>query len=503
MSSWGAGYVTDIAYTTGYYPFQAPSHLKLAALLNGIDTEIDERDEGLSYLEIGCGFGLTALVLAASNPSWQVTGIDFNPAHIAAARRMAVSAGLSNVSFIEADLTTLASSPRAAEIPEADVISSHGVWSWVGQAVRDGIVALLRDKLRSGGIAHLSYNCLPAWQEALGLQRLLRTSGEALAGRSDRQALAGLEVVQLLAAAEATHLQSSKLAKEMVERMARMPPAYLAHEYMNADWSPCFHADVVTALAPAKLEWVGSANLWENFPTLVLNEMQLALMNRFDDPVLRELVKDTCSPRILRSDVFMRGATRLSVEERDAALSEMFLSLTVQPARFRYEMEVPAGHGSMNPDFYKPIVEALAEGPRRVKDLLALATIDGRRKNPTELVGMLVGTQQAIVVPHPDRSQSDAAIRFNREIARRLGQFDRVVGGALASSQLGAGLPANNAALYVWQQLMDDSPVSNIIAWSEDPATISSPEERTKLSEVIRREVASEPLWRSLRLLDM
>src|SRR4029077_11030034 len=139
--SWGAGYVTDIAYIPGYYPNQSPLHLHLACLLGGVSGIDITPDTALSYLELGCGHGFGALVLAASNPVWQVTGIDFNPAHIAAARALAQDAGLANVTFVEADLANLADNPGAA-VPEADCVSLHGLWSWVSDATRDGIVRL-------------------------------------------------------------------------------------------------------------------------------------------------------------------------------------------------------------------------------------------------------------------------------------------------------------------------------------------------------------------------
>ena len=46
---------------------------------------------------------------------------------------------------------------------------------------------------------------------------------------------------------------------------------------MNAHWSPCFHADVAAALTGAKLGWVASADLAENFPELTLTEPQRAV----------------------------------------------------------------------------------------------------------------------------------------------------------------------------------------------------------------------------------
>ena len=135
-------------------------------------------------MELGCGAGFGAAMLAGCNPRWEVIGIDFNPAHVAAAREFAREAGIGNARFIEADLAAFAKTETGRDLPQVDVITLHGVWSWVGDAVRDGIVRLLADKLRPGGIAYVSYNALPAWQGALGLQRLLLEAGRREPGSS-------------------------------------------------------------------------------------------------------------------------------------------------------------------------------------------------------------------------------------------------------------------------------------------------------------------------------
>ena len=127
-----------------------------------------------------------------------------------------------------------------------------------------------------------------------------------------------------------------------------MPAPYLAHEYMNDSLAPCFHADVAGALAEAKLEWVGSANLIENFPELTLTPEQRAVTQRFDDPLLRELVKDMCLDRSLRHDVFVRGARRMNPAARDAALMDVWLALNISPTEMPYEADMPAGRAALN-----------------------------------------------------------------------------------------------------------------------------------------------------------
>src|ERR1044071_7286262 len=156
--SWTSGYVADIAYIEGFYVQQSPARMALACLFGNVAADMPEPDDPASYLELGCGCGIGALVTAAANPGWQVTAIDYNPAHIAAGAGLARAARLDNIRFIEADLAQLATSSQADLTPQADFVTMHGLWSWVSNEVRSGIVRLLAAKTRPGGVVHLSYN---------------------------------------------------------------------------------------------------------------------------------------------------------------------------------------------------------------------------------------------------------------------------------------------------------------------------------------------------------
>ena len=146
--SWNSGYVADIAYIEGFYVQQSPARMALACLFGNVAADLPEPDDHACYLELGCGVGIGALVTAASNPGWQVTAIDYNPAHIAIGAGLARAARLDNIRFIEADLAQLATAPRPTPFPQADFVSMHGMWSWVSNEVRAGIVRLLAAKTR-------------------------------------------------------------------------------------------------------------------------------------------------------------------------------------------------------------------------------------------------------------------------------------------------------------------------------------------------------------------
>ncbi len=485
MTTWSGGYVADIDYMPGYYRQQAAPHMRLGALLGGVDARLPGAGEAAHYLELGCGQGLNALLTAASNPGWRVTAIDYNPAHIAYARRLAHEAGLQNVSFLEADVTA----PWPTTLPAADVVSLHGVWSWVSPTVRQGLVRLLAAAVAPGGIVHVSYNCLPSWQGALGMQRLVFEAGRRGGGRSDRQVTSGLAVARSLLAAKARFLHEGTLPAKLLEYAETASVAYLAHEYMNDHWSPCFHADVAGALAEAKLDWVGSCNLLEAFPDLNLSTEQRAVLDQFDDPIMRELVKDTCMSRHLRHDLFVRGARRLNDAARDAALRELTLMLTVPVADFDYKPEVPAGTAELGAAF-PPMVAALGQGPATVGELLSV--VPGR-SNPAELAATLVGSSQAMLLAHPHAEAGEGTQRLNRVLGR---QVTSIVGpensGGLASPRLGAALPLSRLSRFVAGRLLE-RPGIELESWfrdlSHDVPEDKHAELRTLLASVVERQV--------------
>ena len=497
---WGAGYITDIAYEPGCYLTQSPLHLNLACLLGGVAGIAITPETRLSYLELGCGHGFGALVLAASNPLWRVIGIDFNPSHIAVARDLAAQAGITNATFLEADLATLADDPLANEIPQADVATMHGLWSWVADPVREGIVRLLDRKVRPGGLVQVSYNSLPGWQSAIGMQRLLREAGRRLATRSDRQVEAGAEIVRSLVEANAAHLHSNRFVTSMLEYVGKSDKVYLAHEYMTEAWRPCFHADVVTAFAGAKLNWVAAAQLIENFPQLTLTDEARKVMDRFDEPVMRELVKDMCVNRSLRQDVFVRGARRLSNAERDAALGEATLALLCRPDQFTWHIEAPVGQVDMDRSFYQPMLQALEKGPQRVSTLLGLH--GHKRGNAGEVVGMLAGTRQATPVLAEGIGPDPTVRRLNEAAARQFLRSDNFSASmALATSGTGIPLLCPMLDLFVVSKLQTN-PDADPAAWAKELAVGHPESEQRRLQEFFTTLVADRaPIWRQLGAL--
>jgi SAM-dependent methyltransferase len=497
--AWSGGYVADVAYIEGFYIQQSPVRMVLACLLGGVAAEMPEPNDEACYLELGCGVGIGALLLAASNPAWKVVAVDYNPAHIAIANGLARSARLDNITFLEADVAELAAGgAAAAAIPSADFVSMHGLWSWVSRDVRDGIVRLLATRTRPGALVHVSYNALPAWQGGMGMQRLIYEAGLRTAGRSDQQAEAGLVLAKDLKTAEAFYLAENTLSRELIDNIHGVSREYLGHEYMNAHWAPAFHADVAAAMAGAKLDYVASANLLENFPELMLKAEQRAVMDRYSDPVMRELIKDTCLQRALRHDIYVRGARRLRNAERDAAIERLTITPVINPGELQTTLHVPVGTAEMS-DALKVLMAAAMEGPTTIG---ALRARDPAHSNPAELVSVLVGTNQCQAAPYLGAAQPDSADRLNRVLGGRVRSIVDARASGLACSQLSTGLTVQPLLQFIAARLLNGESFDNAAAWIETLSADVLPDKRAKIRDVVQLAIDQRiPVLRQLQII--
>ena len=491
--SWSSGYVADVPYVEGFYVQQSPARMVLTCLLLGVVADLPSPTDEACFIELGCGVGFGALMTAASNPGWKVVAVDYNPEHIAVGVGLARAAGLDNIEFLEADVSQL--SPSA--LPTADFVTLHGLWSWVAPEVRAGIVRLLAAKTRPGAIVHISYNALPGWQGAIGMQRLLYEAGMRAAGRSDSRVEAGMELARELKGLDARYLVESNLVRGVLEREG-VATEYLTHQYMNAHWRPEFHADVANALSEAKLDWVGSANPLENFPDLMMTAEQRKVMDRYSDPIMQELIKDICLQRGLRHDIYVRGARRGGIRQWESAISRLTLIPIVSPDELQTTLDVPGGKAEMSGPL-KKLMGAALQGPATVGELLARAP--GSSSAP-ELASVMIGSDQWQPSMWPQSGQPQGADRLNRLLGGRVTSVVDGRGLALACGRLGTGLVVPTLLQFIAGRLLNGESEKDADAWVAAVSGDIRPEKLDTVRKVIHTGLEQRlPLLRQLQIV--
>lgn len=450
--SWADGYVVDIGYTHGYFGELAPAALHFVSLLDG--SRALDPGAPFTYYELGCGNGHSTALHAAANPAGRFYGIDFNPAHIRNARDLADEAGIDNVLFLEKSFAELLES----ELPEADVVTMHGVHSWISAENRYQVVEFLRRKLKPGGLFFISYNCLPGQVQVAPLQRLMREHASLGAGPLAERIQAALDFARRFDQAGADYFQSSPIARLRLGKLDGMDPNYLAHEYFNANWAPAYHADVTRELAAAKLAYIGSAVIMDNFNQFVLKPEVAKALVGIKDRTLFETLKDYARNQTFRRDVFARGATKENAAELEAWLDRTRFALQRPRALCKLTGQTPVGEITLQAEVYAPVLDALARMPMQFDELSRAA--ETAQLNRVQLRQAVFGLAALGHVTTALMARDEAARRISTDrynaaaLARaRVSTSDAV----LASPVLGCGVKINFVDVLLLSEAQDDS----------------------------------------------
>jgi SAM-dependent methyltransferase len=362
---WSEGYVTEIDYTWGFHKELSPTNLAWVSARRGHTPPA--ADAPFSYLELGCGTGLSLNVFAAAHPSASFFGADFNPSHIAHGRRTAEQGGIGNVRFLEKSFAELAGD---SELPEFDYIVLHGVWSWVSAENRQLITTFLRERLKPGGLAYVSYNALPGWSEMVAVRRMLLDVAGRTQGDLEAKIKAAVRWLQKFWETQNKEAASRRL-RTRIERILKSDVAYLAHEYFNKDWTLFFFEDVVQELRGAKLSWLTTATMEQTEPSFILSRSKLALVREVSEPIDREQMRDFLSNAAFRRDVFLKGTPDAALA-REPSASPAVQALVVGRRRshhqFQGEVKVTAGMLRLEAEHERALFDLFEAGPRTVAE---------------------------------------------------------------------------------------------------------------------------------------
>jgi SAM-dependent methyltransferase len=360
------GYITDVEYTGNFYPYQAPAWLAYIAAINGYAAP--PLDHRFRWCELGCGKGITSLLLAATHPQGEFHACDFNPAHIEYAERLRGAAAVGNVEFHLRSFGEMLDT----RLPAFDFIVLHGVYSWVPEPVRAQIREFARSRLRSGGLLMVSYNAMPGWAHVQPLRRMMQAYAEGLPGDSLDKARSAFAYVNALAANGAAYFNTAPAAARHLEQIASQDIRYVAHEYLTPHGDPFYFSEVESAMRTAGLSYAGSMVPADNYAELMVPGPFRKLLPPVATRVALELHRDFIANTSFRPDLYIAHApvpqpADLPLERLDG----LAFCLVNLPERLPLRSE--GGPLQFNLEDQEAAVRAvhalLADGPASVHDI--------------------------------------------------------------------------------------------------------------------------------------
>jgi SAM-dependent methyltransferase len=430
-----AGYTTDVAYVDHYYSHLAPVMIAYVAALNGC---APGPLKDFDYCEIGCGNGLSLNLHAAVHPEARFVGIDVNPEHIANAERLAKAGGLTNVRYLAMDVT---GAERHGNLPDFDYVTLHGVYAWVSAEVRAGIASFLGRRLKPGGLGVVSYNAQPGWAGLEPLREMMRgyTAGTPGIGSMER-ARKGLQYLRYMAERNAGYFAHQPGAQALLLQLEGLDLRYIAHEYFNEHWTPMYFGQVAGEMKAAGLAYVGSLPIETNYLEATVPEVFRELIQSTPSRTIAETHKDFVRDTRFRIDLYARANAPVASSE---AFADFAFSLSRPAGETATEGRVLDMEFSLQGPLFLLLIEALAAGPRTVRELAA-----DPRLGDFDAAAILAGLHHMVLVhaalpalksapTYPGGEANLTLSRFNRALLEHKLATEESDQVGLASSLLG------------------------------------------------------------------
>jgi hypothetical protein len=411
MSNWTAGYAADVGYTYGYFNELNPLNLCLALLDAGIQPPKIQQ-----ACELGFGQGLSVNIHAAAGAThW--FGTDFSPSQAAFAQQLAQTSDNQACLFDQ----SFAEFAQRDDLPNFDFIGLHGTWTWISDENRRILIDFIQRKLNVGGVLYISYNTQAGWSNMIPIRHLLNEHARLLSAQAAPTAERiqhALDFTKTLLDTQPAYLQANPQIKTLFEQVTQQHPHYLAHEYFSADWQPMPFSQMNEWLAPAKLDYVCSANPLDNIDALNLTQSQSQLLNQQSHGGFRETLRDLCVNQQFRKDYWVKGAQRLDPFEQIEQLMALRFILTQPRDEISLDVQGALGQLQLKAATYTPILDFFAD--YQIKSLQQLA--QAMQSHQIGLDKLLQAVSILCGKGALHLAQSDEHISQAREKTRRLNQ---------------------------------------------------------------------------------
>jgi SAM-dependent methyltransferase/methyltransferase-like protein len=242
----------ELPYDTGPMSATHPDNLAAVATLYGMRPPAPER---CRVLELGCGTGYNLIAMAHSLPHAQLTGIDLSPRQIVDGMATVDKLKLPNVTLKALSLLDVDET-----FGQFDYIISHGVYSWVPDAVQDKILDICARNLTPNGVAYVSYNTYPGWHQRGMVREMMNFHTREFADPRQRveQARGLLDFLIEGYPKESNPTYRSILIDER-KLLADAADTYVFHEHLEEVNQPVFFHEFIGRAGAKGLQYLNEA----------------------------------------------------------------------------------------------------------------------------------------------------------------------------------------------------------------------------------------------------
>ncbi len=321
-----------VPYSGAVFPQTHPRRLAVIATLFGMKPAPHSR---CRVLEIAAGDGGNLIAMAEAAPESEFLGIDLAEETVARGNQRIRDLGLTNVQLQAMDLLQLPENLGAF-----DYIVAHGLYSWVPEPVRAGLMAAIRKLLAPQGVAYVSYNALPGGHLRLMLREMMQFHLRGVEDPQERveQARALLD---FLPGAHARPTEYHALLQAEADTWLHRPDFALYHDELGEVYHPLYFHQFIDHASEEGLQFLGEADFGDMQDLVLQPDAAEMLRDLTDDIIIREQYLDFMKGRRFRQTLLCHEEIELDHSNAAKHVPWMMVSTTAQ--RSGDEFMGPAG----------------------------------------------------------------------------------------------------------------------------------------------------------------
>jgi methyltransferase-like protein len=274
------------------------------------------------YLEIGCANGRNLIDMAYGLPGSEFVGIDLSENAIAEGQAVIERLSLKNVKLIACDLMDY-----PLDTGPFDYIVSHGLYSWIPQAVRERLWLIMEKLLSPHGLAYLSYNVYPGCYLRRMLREMMLFHVHQYESPQDKLQQAQAFLKFLDGGLAIQNEFGMDVRKEIDELLHHRRDSSIYHDDLSLINEPVYFHQVVSAADLHQLQYVSECTYLDCTTIYFPEDIQQQLKQLEDSSYLvKEQYLDFLKLRRFRSSLFCRRELLVDYRISSERLSSQFFA---------------------------------------------------------------------------------------------------------------------------------------------------------------------------------
>jgi len=373
-----------MSYTSSLSFDLSPIRLNYVGALRGLKPL--PVDAPLVYAQTGVFESETLLCLAASNPQGQFFGLLPDALAIERARQLATQRGVDNVTFVSA----------ASDLPSnLNYLCCEALAAQPSTQERDSFFALAEEKLVAGGLLAYRYKAYDNADQIL--QFLIAEYAPEL---SAEQALVFLSELKDLGD---LYFNDHPIALAALTKAIeiKMPDSFFETCVTNEADIKSGAFETLAGLLPRNFSFVGEADIGANYIELAAPAISHPVLEKCQDHLLYEPIKDFALQRLVRNDVWVKRPVEQTFDNVEL-YNDFTFGITMLRERIPGNIPTQGGDVHLSSPLFTRLIDLMCTMPIGIGDFLSHPA--GQGMNPDEVVGA-VNVLIACGIAQPMRSR--------------------------------------------------------------------------------------------------